>query len=46
MKKPDKDLNNKIDAAIYDFSFVVTEKKINLAKIKGNILIKDLEQVE
>lgn len=46
MKKPDKDLTSKIDAALYDFNYVVTEKKINLAKIKGNILIKNLEQVE
>lgn len=46
MKKTDKMLNNKIDAALNDFYFVVSEKKINLAKIKGNILIKNLDQVE
>lgn len=46
MKKPDKALNKRIDAALNDFYFVVSEKKINMAKIKGNILIKNLDQVE
>ncbi|HHU48431.1 MAG: hypothetical protein ACOYEH_05405 [Caldicoprobacterales bacterium] len=46
MKKNDKMLNSKIDAALSDFQFVVTEKKINMAKIKGSILIKNLDQVE
>ena len=46
IKKPDKDLNSKIEAALYDFNYVVSAKKINLAKIKGNILINNLEQVE
>ena len=46
IKKPDKDLNSKIDAALYDFNYVVTAKKINVAKIKGDILINNLEQVE
>ncbi len=46
MKKQDKELNSKIEAAMHDFNYVVTEKKINLARIKGNILIKNLEQVE
>lgn len=46
MKKPDKLLNSQIDAAISDFRFVVSEKKINLADIKGRILIKNLDKVE
>ena len=46
MKKPDKMLNSRIDAALSDFQFVIKEKKINLARIKGNILIKNLDQVE
>lgn len=46
MKKPDQTLNSKIEAALNDFRYVVDEKKINLARIKGNILIKNLDQVE
>ena len=46
MKKPDQKLNSKIEAALNDFQYVVNEKKINLARIKGNILIKNLDQVE
>lgn len=46
MKKQDKELNSKIEAAMHDFNYVITEKKINLARIKGKILIKNLEQVE
>lgn len=46
MKKPDNMLNKRIDAALSDFHFVVTEKKINMSRIKGNILIKNLDQVE
>ncbi|NLC44605.1 MAG: hypothetical protein GX783_10030 [Clostridiales bacterium] len=46
MKKPDQMLNSKIEAALSDFQYVVNEKKINLARIKGNILIKNLDQVE
>lgn len=46
MKKPDDMLNKRIDAALSDFRFVVSEKKINMARIKGNILIKNLDQVE
>ena len=46
MKKPDDMLNKRIEAAISDFQFVVSEKKINMARIKGNILINNLDQVE
>ncbi|MDD4680292.1 MAG: hypothetical protein PHP79_05295 [Clostridia bacterium] len=46
MKKPDQTLNSKIEAALNDFQYVINEKKINLAMIKGNILIKNLDQVE
>ncbi len=46
MKKPDQMLNSKIEAALNDFQYVVNEKKINLARIKGNILVKNLDQVE
>jgi len=46
MKKNDAMLNKKIEAAINDFQLVVSEKKINITRIKGNILIKNLDQVE
>ncbi len=46
ISKPDSDLNSKIDAALYDFNYVVSKKKINLAKIKGDILIGNLEQIK
>jgi len=46
MKKPDKELNSRIDAAISDFITAVSEKKLELAKIKGEVLIKNLDSVE
>lgn len=46
MEKPDQELNAKIDHAIHDFSQVVRQKDIQLVKIKGEILLKNLEGVK
>lgn len=46
MTKSDKNLNKRIDAAIIDFSYVVGEKKKNLAQLKGDILIDNLDQIK
>ncbi|NLA84538.1 MAG: hypothetical protein GX854_08495 [Clostridiales bacterium] len=46
MKKPDEMLNKRIESAINDFQLVVAEKKNDIAKIKGNIIIKSLDQLE
>jgi hypothetical protein len=46
MKKPDEMLNKRIESAINDFQLVVAEKKNDIAKIKGNIIIKNLDQIE
>ncbi len=46
MNKTDKKLNAKIDLAIEDFIAVAREQKINLVKIKGDLLVKNLDQVK
>ena len=46
MEKPDKNLNEKIDYAIDDFIRVVQQKNLALAKLKADILLKNLEQVK
>lgn len=46
MEKPDKELNQKIDAAIEDFARVTREQNYMLVKLKGNVLLKNLEQIK
>lgn len=44
--KPDHELNGKIDASIDDFSRAVYKKNLNLARIKGDILVKNIELIK
>jgi len=46
MQKKDEALNKKIDAAIQDFAYVVDNEKISLAQLKGQILLKNLDQIK
>lgn len=46
MQKKDEALNKKIDAAIQDFAYMIDKEKINLAQLKGQILLKNLEQIK
>ncbi|MBM7581642.1 hypothetical protein JOD02_000465 [Caldicoprobacter guelmensis] len=46
MQKPDKELNERIDYAIQDFSQVVKQKDLQLVKLKGEILLKNMEKVK
>ncbi len=46
MDKPDKNLNQRIDAALLDFDFVVRQQKIQLSRLKGNLLIENLDQIK
>lgn len=46
MQKPDQELNARIDNAMQDFSQVVRQKDFQLVKIKGEILLKNVEKVK
>lgn len=46
MQKPNKELNARIDNAMQDFSQVVQQKDLHLVKIKGAILLKNVEKVK
>jgi len=46
MEKPDHELNAKIDHAMEDFSEVVQQKDLQLVKIKGEILLKNVEEIK
>ncbi len=46
MQKPDHELNARIDHAMQDFSQAVQQKDFQLAKIKGEILLKNVEKVK
>ncbi|WP_252228226.1 hypothetical protein [Caldicoprobacter algeriensis] len=46
MQKPDHELNERIDHAMQDFSQVVKQKDLQLVKIKGEILLKNVEKVK
>ncbi len=46
MEKPDRDTNQKIDAAIDSFSRSVGQQNIHLIKMKGDILIKGIEEIK
>lgn len=46
MQKPDQELNARIDHAMQDFSQVVKQKDLQLVKIKGEILLKNVEKVK
>lgn len=46
MEKPDRDLNKKIESAMDSFSRSVREENKFLVKMKGDILIKSLEEIK
>lgn len=46
MEKPDRDMNDKIESAIDSFSRSVEQRNKYLVKMKGNILIKNLEEIK
>jgi len=46
MQKTDKKLNERIDYAMQDFSQVVKQKDLELVKLKGEILLKNVEKVK
>lgn len=46
MEKPDKELNEKIDFAVHDFSQAVRQKNIYLSRLKGEILFKNIEKIK
>jgi len=46
MEKPNKELNEKIDYAVQDFSQAVQQKDLHLSKLKGEILLKNLEKIK
>lgn len=46
MDKPDQALNQKIDAALGDFEDVVHQQNLPLSRIKGALLIKNLDEVK
>lgn len=46
MEKPDKTLNKMIDFAIEDFIKVTNEKKLELAKLKGQILMDNIDKIK
>ena len=46
MEKPDQDMNQKVQAAMDSFSRSVQQQNKHLTKLKGNILIKILEEVK
>lgn len=46
MSEKNNELIKKIDAIINDFSFLIDAEKINLAQIKGDILLSNLDEVE
>lgn len=46
MEKPDKELNQKIEAAIEDFSRVTHQQNYILVKLKGDILLKNLQEIK
>lgn len=46
MQKPDKELNERIDYAIQDFLQVVKQKDLQLVKLKGEILLKNVKKVK
>lgn len=46
MEKPDRDMNRKIEAAIDSFTRSVQQQNKHLIKMKGNILIKNLEEIK
>lgn len=46
MDKPDQTLNQKIDAALGDFADVVRQQNLPLSRIKGDLLIRNLEEIK
>jgi len=46
MEKPDQELNQKVEAAIEDFSRVAKQQNYLLTKLKGNILLKNLQEIK
>jgi ElaB/YqjD/DUF883 family membrane-anchored ribosome-binding protein len=46
MEKPDKKLNERIDYAIQDFAHAVKQKELQLTKLKGEILLKNIEKIK
>ena len=46
MEKPNKEHNEKIDYAVQDFSQAVQQKDLHLSKLKGEILLKNLEKIK
>lgn len=46
MIKPNKTVNSRIDLGIKDFSAVAKQQKIDLVKIKGDILLKNLDEIK
>jgi len=46
MEKPNKELNQKVEAAIEDFSRVTREQNYILVKLKGNVLLKNLQEIK
>jgi ElaB/YqjD/DUF883 family membrane-anchored ribosome-binding protein len=46
MEKPDEKLNERIDYAIQDFAHAVKQKELQLTKLKGEILLKNIEKIK
>lgn len=46
MEKPDQDINRKIEAAMDSFSRSVQEQNKHLIKMKGNILINNIDKIK